>query len=370
VTTDTLTPTEVHLQALAALRADLCPIPQGQDGSKAPFGVKQKWSRWQSERPSETTLNSWYSNGRTGLGIVCGAVSGNLECLEFDDRPTYEAFLELAHDRGLTDVVARIREGYESQTPGDGIHWPYRCSKISGNTKLACRPKLPEEMSHPADNIAVLIETRGQGGFIVEAPSFGKVHPTGKPYRLLRGSFETITTITPEERAALFELARSFDQMPKPEADRSSPSTGEPGGRPGDDFNAHGDWGHILVPKGWQLVYQRGDVGYWRRPGKNKGISATTNYQGSNLLYVFSTSTPFDSERGYSKFSAYALLEHGGDYAAAAQALSGMGYVENGGVSDFGGSYIYREPGTLTKASGPGSSSAVWAICSRKNQSR
>jgi hypothetical protein len=43
---------------------------------------------------------------------------------------------------------------------------------------------------------------------------------------------------------------------------------------------------------------------------------------------VFSTSTPFEELRGYSKFSAFALLEHGGDYGAAAKALAGMGYGE------------------------------------------
>ena len=44
------------------------------------------------------------------------------------------------------------------------------------------------------------------------------------------------------------------------------------------------------------------------------------------MLYVFSTSTPFEPERGYSKFSAYTLLEHGNDYAAAARELVSKGY--------------------------------------------
>jgi putative DNA primase/helicase len=185
------------------------------------------------------------------LGIVCGAVSGSLECLEFDDRLTHEAFLELASASELGDVVAHIRGGYESQTPGGGYHWPYRCSEIAGNTKLARRPKMPEEMSHPEDKVKVLIETRGQGGFIVEWPSFGKVHPSGKPYKLLSGGFDTIATITPEERASLFELARTFDQMPKRGAQESHPKGNAKGeGKPGDDFNTRSEWGHILEPSG------------------------------------------------------------------------------------------------------------------------
>ena len=65
----------------------------------------------------------------------------------------------------------------------------------------------------------------------------------------------------------------------------------------------------------------------WRRPGKSFGHSATTNHQGSDLLYVFSTSTPFAAERGYDKFGAYALLNNGGDHSAAARELAAKGYA-------------------------------------------
>ena len=63
----------------------------------------------------------------------------------------------------------------------------------------------------------MLIETRGEGGFIIVAPSGGPVHPSGRPYVLRSGGFDTIATITPEERSDLFALARSFDQMPRRE---------------------------------------------------------------------------------------------------------------------------------------------------------
>jgi hypothetical protein len=44
---------------------------------------------------------------------------------------------------------------------------------------------------------------------------------------------------------------------------------------------------------------------------------------------VFSTSTEFVAEKSYSRFGAYAELEHGGDRKAAARALGVQGY-ENG----------------------------------------
>src|SRR5262249_5183656 len=151
----------------------------------------------------------------TGLGAVCGRVSGGLELLEFDDRPTYEVFKESAAAVGLGELVERIEAGYLEETPGGGIHWPYRCSEFAGNTKLARRAKRQEEMRDPHDRVKVLIEPRGEGGYVILAPSNGRVPPSGKPYRLLRGGPSTIATLTPEERADLWALARSFDQVPR-----------------------------------------------------------------------------------------------------------------------------------------------------------
>src|SRR5918992_3641686 len=329
MTTEELTPAEVRRAALSAYRADCCVVVVKEDGSKYPD--LQEWKEYTRKRPDEALLKMWYSGNRTGMGLICGAVSGNLETFEFDDQPTYLMFKALAIASGLGDLVARIEEGYSEQSP-NGIHWLTRCSEVGGNIKLARRLKRPEEMKDPNDKIKTLIETRGNGGFIITAPSYGKVHPTGQPYRLLHGGFDSIATITPEERAGLFELARTFDQMPRQIApEPPDKGAGKSGGRPGDDFNARADWGHLLESHGWRLVFERNGTGYWRRPGKDRGISATTNYQDSDLLYVFSTSTPFEELRGYSKFSAYALLEHGGDFKAAATALAGLGYGQSNG---------------------------------------
>lgn len=44
------------------------------------------------------------------------------------------------------------------------------------------------------------------------------------------------------------------------------------------------------------------------------------------MLYVFSTSTEFEIERGYSKFAAFALLNFNDDYEAAARDLAARGF--------------------------------------------
>ena len=242
-----------------------------------------------------------------------------MECLEFDDRAVYDAFTELAHQAELGDVIRRLEAGYVEDSPSGGVHWLYRCDTIGPNTKLATRPA-------PGGTVDTLIETRGEGGYVITAPSNGRVHPSGRAYVLRAGSFATIPTLTPDERHDLHQLAGAFHEAAPPVEARRQATGAQPGGRPGDDYNQRVTWAAVLEPHGWRAVYTRGDTTYWRRPGKDFGVSATTNYGGADLLIVFSSSTPFDTGRGYSKFSAYGILQHGGDFSAAALALSEAGF--------------------------------------------
>ena len=255
-------------------------------------------------------LDDWYRTDQNpGIGVVCGAVSGNLECLDFDRHSAYDEFIERARETGLSELVDRIEAGYLERTP-KGRHWLWRCSEISGNTKLANN-----------EDQEVLIETRGEGGYVIVAPSSGSIHPSGEPYELLSGSIKTIAAITPEERGLLLDLARSFDYV----ARRADLRPSESDFRPGDHFNAEATWSELLVPEGWQEIYTRNGITYWRRPGKTIGISASSGL-GEDLFYVFTTSTIFDGNAAYSKFGAYALLRHQGDYSAAAAALRADGF--------------------------------------------
>jgi hypothetical protein len=317
--------------AVAAHGAGLCVLPPKQDGSKRPM---KAWEQYANTSSTIEEVQKWYDGvDRTGLGIVLGASSGGLECFEFDDLDAYRKFLDAADAAGLDELVARIEAGYLEESP-NGIHWLYRCSTVAGNTKLARRPKTESEKSSEHDNTKVLIETRGQGGYAIIAPSHGGVHPSGRPYRLLSGGFGSIETITPEDREQIWAIARSLDELPdapvmKKEATAPSrdvlanpPSVPSPGSqRPGDWYNETAEWAEILESAGWTWVEDRGEESFWRRPGKDRDHSATTNYQGTDVLKCFSSSTPFDPERSYTKFAAYTILHHNGDYKSAARAV-------------------------------------------------
>ena len=98
-------------------------------------------------------------------------------------------------------------------------------------------------------------------------------------------------------------------------------------GRAGDDYSARGDWSTLLTAHGWTLVSQHDQASYWCKPGSfSRDVHARLNWQGDGRLKVYTTkAAPLDPVV-YTLFSAYTVLEHGGDFHAAAKALAALGY--------------------------------------------
>jgi len=310
--------------ALNFYDAGVSVVPAAVDGSKAPIG---SWKKYQSERASREELIQWFGSGHIGIGIITGHISGNLEMLELEGRAVSSGLLEeakeIAFNSDLSDIWDLITNGYVEATPSGGVHFLYRVSDepISGNQKLARRPG-------EGDSVEVLAETRGEGGFVVTAPSSGSTHPSGSPWILLKGSPATIADLTMEQRNAIHAVFRSLDSMPVKESIElalKNPKSSD-NLKPGDDYNNKANWKDILEPKGWKIVFTANGVTYWRRPGKDIGISATTGRNDGDNLYVFTTSSSFESEKPYSKFAAYTHLEFDGDYSRAASALRSQGF--------------------------------------------
>lgn len=338
------TKAEVSDAAWDAYEAGLCVVPPKEDGSKRPDG---QWKQYQTERPDEPQMTTWYGwDDRHGLGVLCGTISGGLEMFEFEGRAVeaglFDRWISACSDAGLDELLDRVLNGYQEHTPSGGVHLLWRCGTVPGNTKVARDP----------DGV-VLVETRGEGGFTILAPSGGTVHPSGKAWTLVRGGFATIPTITESERAALVDLARTLDDYRPDEIAVAEPAPRGPedivwdaiaetlarydsnGGSwmdsVIDDYTRRTTWRDVLV--GWSELFTRGGVTYWRRPGKDDGHSATTNAKGTDRFINFSSSVPhFEPWDGvgkatsYSKFDVYAQLAHGGDRVGAARKLRAQGY--------------------------------------------
>ncbi len=300
-------------------------MPLSASGTRVP---KLKWSQYQDMLIPEDALFPHFDDpwsNPSGIGVICGASSSNLEVLDFDGWQFF-------------DWAGRVRDEIGSDflqehpivaTPSKGFHLYFRCSLIEGNLKLAFN-----------DENEIQIETRGKGGMAVMPGSAPGTHPSGKRYHLANGCFDRIPVITPERREVYLEMAKSFDERPvatptipsngyrQVESDRSHAL----GDRPGDQFNVEASWEQILERKGWTLMHASTGVCYWRRPGKyDRSSSATSGHcktqDGLDLLHVFSSNAaPFESGNTYSKFHAYTLLYHGGNFHAAAESLASRGF--------------------------------------------
>lgn len=316
--------------ALDLHHAGLSVVPVAADGTKRP---RVAWKAYTDVAADEAQLRAWFDNDlEQGIGIVTG--HGDVELLEVEGAAMSQMrdVLELLDGTGLRHVYDMLVAGWSEQSPSGGLHLLYRVDggTVPGNTKVAQRP------TDGATGRETLAETRGTGGFVVLAPSAGAVHPTGRPWVRLGGGPATIPTLTREDRDQLHAIVHAaLDTMP----DETPASTGGPVDAkwstnfhaadgditPGDDYEARTDWTDILT--GWTHVFTRGATKYWRRPGKNDGISATTGHAGDrDRLYVFTSSTEFEPEVPYTKFGAYALIHHHSDHAAAAKALADADY--------------------------------------------
>jgi hypothetical protein len=87
-----------------------------------------------------------------------------------------------------------------------------------------------------------------------------------------------------------------------------------------DWFTEAHTWSDVLAPHGWRALDPAGTR--WLHPAATSELSATVRH---DCLFVYSTSTPFEPTaagdvHGYTKFRAWAVLNHRSALSAAARA--------------------------------------------------
>jgi replicative DNA helicase len=301
---------EIKDKAKEYLKAQLSVIPTKED--KLP--ALSSWKPYQSKRIKEDEVEGLFTGANVkGLAIICGAISGGLEVIDVDTKhdTTGSLWDEL---RGL--IEDNLPELYSrlviAQTKSGGYHIYYRCKEIKGNLKLAT--KLNKE---------VLIETRGEGGYVI-AP------PTPK-YTYIQGEPINIPTITPEDRDILFSISKSFNELEevKPKVSTTSATTyNSTGLSPFEDYHQRGDVVGLLESKGWRVVNKRGERINLLRPGSTDSKTSGNYHTGLRVLRVFSSSTEFNPDKGYSPAQVFSLLECNGDNKLTYRRLLELGYGE------------------------------------------
>ncbi|WP_326659568.1 bifunctional DNA primase/polymerase [Streptomyces sp. NBC_00385] len=325
--------------------AGLCVLTIKADGTKAP--AVRSWTPYKVTRSSVAEHDAWFpADSTAGIAVVYGAVSGNVEMIEFEGTAIADGLLddvtEIMGASGLGEEWQAILTGWASESPSGGRHFRVRPdgAPVSGNIKLASRLAWPEEYTpeekqrlaeKPNSRIVrVQIETRGEGGYGLVEPSCGTVHATGRPYLRIAGGPATIPTIAADVLDAIHEVCRMVDKLPKPEVAKATPRPMPPlpdgGLRPGEDYERRADWEEILHGL-FRPVITRGTTTYWGWADGQGGVKATTGRAAdADRLFVFTTSSDFLPEVPYSKFGAYAHLHHGGNFKAAAAELRRRGF--------------------------------------------
>jgi len=300
------------------------------------------------------TVKEWQNTSKKhdlsksgAVGLVCGKLSGGLEVIDVDCKYDLTGKLFENYKRLIHEVDKDLLEKLVVQkTRSNGYHLIYRCSSISGNVKLANRPTTDDEKrqtyeqtykaelinnpddvkakevaekAYKTDKVRVLLETRGEGGYVVCFPSEG--------YELIHRDFYGITEISVEERETLHNVARQFNQVledvPVPKK-TNLPKT--KGLSPFDDYNKRGDVISLLETHGWKIVQQKGNKTVFLRPGQTSAASSGNFDHDRNWFSVFTTSTDFDPQKAYLPYAVFATLECNKDFSEAAKRLLDLGF--------------------------------------------
>lgn len=315
--------------ARAYVQAGLSVIPVRADGSKAP--AEAGWRAYSGRLALDPELEAWFAGpGPVGVGVVPGAASGNLAILDLEHKGSESVFEQWA-GRLPAAVRRRLLDCPIVSTPSGGRHVWVRLPEPQDGCRLARYAGGQTK-----------IEVRGDGHQVLAPGCPAVCHASRRLYEFVNWGWLGDGAAAPldwETWYEFLEAAAACNEYSPKVAPAAPARSGVPGGDPladdpGTDFNRRASWADTgLFAAGWVWERMTGaDSGFLRRPGKERGISAsagqvTSAGNGWPLLWCWTTNGhPFVAEQPYSKFAAYAWLNHGGDFSAAARALLDLGY--------------------------------------------
>lgn len=276
----------------------------------------KEWKSLQTQRLQPSELETYFKPSVPSIGIVCGAISGGLEVIDVDIK--HDTTGKLWEELSELLSTYLFEETYSSlviaKTKNGGFHIYYKSDSIPGNI-----PDLARNTSKES-----LIETRGEGGYVVAPPTRG--------YSFYQNDLSSIPKITPNQRELILNICRSFNQLqkesPKEKHTTNSSSFTSSGLTPWEDYNQRGDVVELLEKHSWKYVSQQGERVHLKRPGETDSPISGNFHTSKRKLRVFSTSTVFDSDIAYTPSQVFILLECNGDTKLAYKRLRELGYGE------------------------------------------
>ena len=284
--------------AYASKQVRVIPIKQGE--KRPPM---QGWQNAATTNP--TTIRQWFEGQfkDCGLGIATGEFRDRyLVVIDIDDRETYKGSDTL---NDLEQLHGKLPDTVEVITGSGGRHIYFLTDQPIRN--------------EASGRLGVGIDIRAIGGQVLAPPT---VHPNGRTYEWVEG--KSIAEHRPADMPlwmVLILTAKPVEETPT--ATHLTPILLEEDG-PASRYCAATTWPELLRQDGWTLAHidQAGEA-HWVRPGKDirEGTSATTGWQGKDILKVFTTSIPGLPAGAYTRFGYTAAMHHGNDRSAFAKKL-------------------------------------------------
>jgi hypothetical protein len=278
------------------------------------------WKKYQQQIISSAEISEQLSHAKAaGLAVICGTVSGGLEVVDVDLKndisgTLWQRLFDALADAGLIKLlkIAKTKSG--------GYHLYYRCEVIEGNKKLSLRAATPAELKdNPQLKQVVIIETRGEAGYVIAPPTPG--------YEWTEG---TLHVLSIDQRDCLLEICRSFNEAIEM---LDVPISGKPDAKsygisPFEQYNKTGDVVELLVQHGWSIVKRQSNKVVFKRPGTTDSKSSGDYNYDLGWFSVFTTNSIFEPNKAYQPYAVFAMLECKGNFKDAAKKLLDMGYGE------------------------------------------
>ena len=286
--------------ALAYAKQDIRVIPIKQGEKRPPM------QGWQNAATSDaSTIRTWFEGQfkDCGLGIATGEFRNRyLVVIDIDDRPEFSGSDTL---KDLEQLHGELPNTVEVITGSGGRHIYFLTDQPIRN--------------EASGKLGQGIDVRGIGGQVLAPPT---IHPNGKTYEWVEG--KTIANTPPADMPlwmVLILTEKHIDDIPITYESTTNILTEE---GPASRYCAATTWPELLRQDGWTQAHtdHTGET-HWVRPGKDirEGTSATTGWQGKDILKVFTTSITGLPAGAYTRFGYTAAMHHNGDRSAFAKKL-------------------------------------------------
>src|SRR5215204_1774534 len=188
--------------ALTYMDMDLSVFPLASRDKKP---VKHlKWDQFQHEKPTKDQVIQWFDGTTNNIAIVTGSVS---RLIAFDiDGPEAKSHVDdVIQNKLRQDTRDALGDTVWVETGGGGLHILIRYNLQEFQVDNSTANEIKNSVLWRGKDGHSEIRLKGNGGYIVAVPS---LHPSGKPYRLLKE-----TSITELSKEQILDLIHAFRQI-------------------------------------------------------------------------------------------------------------------------------------------------------------